>query len=347
MLRDVVSKHIKPRLVPFRCQTSAVSTLTLQKGYGDYVFSNPSTGVLALAHRDGFSRTSLIFGCGNPADGGYIGNTNATGQTNNFSLTAFDEAGNAATSLTEGFCYGWDSTDLSISSPQRVDCTFGRPRIIWGKITGSSGAVAIGTGDFSCVRNSTGDYTVTFKRPFSQVPVVTVTAIATATATATIDQSGATRTASGVEIVVGDNTGSGVDADFYIVVVGQDTLSDSGKNRNFLQNSQRKPRIVVGQVLNTAGTWSWAVGSATGMLDFSATITDNGAGDATVTVSDLFKREAAVILTSTTQRAQLHTAYNATTGEIRFLTKAADGTNTDVSGVTNIFIIGSDDVSQY
>lgn len=341
----MITKHIKPRIVPFRVQTNAISTLTYQKGYGDYTFATGGTGLLSLTHRDGFSRVGLVFANGNPADGGYVATTDTAGQKSAFGLKGYDEAGNATATTIEGFTYGWDNTDLSISKPQRVVSTFNDPRIIWGKITGSSGAVAIGTSDFSCVRNTTGDYTVTFKRPFSQTPVVLTTAINTATATATIDQNVTTRTASSVEVIVGDNTGSGVDSDFYIVVIGQDTFSDSGKNRDILENSQRKPRIVVGQVANSGGSWSWAIGGNTGALDFSSTITDNGAGDATVTVSELFAREAAVIITSTTQRAQLHTAY--TNGAIRFLTKAADGTDTDANGITNIFVIGSDDATQY
>lgn len=347
MLREVKSKHVKPRLVPFRYNTAAISTQAGQVGYGDYTAASGGTGILTLTHRDGFSRVGMALVAGNPADGGYVSLNDTAGQKNAFACTGRSEAGTATATTIEGFTYGWDSTDLSISKDQRVACTLNDPRIVWGKITGSSGAVASGTGDFSCTRASAGDYTITFKRPFTSVPVVLVTGIDTsAAATASIKQSLSTRTASSVRIIIAPNSATPADEDFYIVAVGQDSKSDSGRNRNPLQNSQRKPRIVAAQIVNTAGTWSWGVGGTTGALDFASTITDNGAGDFSITLQDKFAREPAIILSTTTQRCQVHSFVNST-GVLRVLTKAANDTNTDVTGITNIFMIGTDDISEY
>jgi hypothetical protein len=347
MLRDVLSKHIKPRIIPFRADTASITDRSVQKGYGDYVFSTGGTGLLTLTHRDGFSRAGLVFSVGTTGDGGYVAPTDTTGQVNAFTIKSFDKAGNAAAATIEGFCYGWGSSDLSLSKVQRVRCSLNDSRIIWGKITGLTGAVAFGTGDFSCTRASAGDYTVTFKRPFCQTPVVMVTGVGTsAAATTSIKTAAASRTASSVRIIIAPNSGTPADADFYIVVVGQDTKSDSGKNRNILQNSQRKSRIVAAQIINTAGTWSWGTGGTAGALDFASTITDNGAGDFSITLQELFKREPAIIVSTTTQRSQVH-SYTNSTGVLRILTKAANDTNTDVSGITNIFMIGSDDPSEY
>lgn len=44
--------------------------------------------------------------------------------------------------------------------------------VIGGVINGSASTITIGSGDFTLVKNSTGDYTITFSRPFIDEPVV-------------------------------------------------------------------------------------------------------------------------------------------------------------------------------
>ena len=140
-----------------------------------------------------------------------------------------------------------------------------------------------------------------------------------------------------------DEAGTLVAAAFYILVIGSDSRSDSAKGRMPLENSQRKPRIVAGQISNAAGTPSISIGGATGGADL-ITLVDNGAGDFSVTIAESFIREPAIFLSTTRQRVQVHSY---TAGVIRLLTKAAAGSNTDVTGITQIFVIGSDDAAQY
>lgn len=52
----------------------------------------------------------------------------------------------------------------------------GGPQTVRGRVNGSNGAVIQGVG-FTCVRNSTGDYTVTFSPAFAVIPIITVTPI--------------------------------------------------------------------------------------------------------------------------------------------------------------------------
>lgn len=353
MLREVITKHNKARIVPFRSSMSSTA-VSFFSGGGDLTATRTGTGAATYTQKDGFSRASLMFG-GTVRSGGfgsYLGLGDTTGQTNSFTCVGRAYDGVAADCDVDGFFYGWDSTDLSITKSQRVASTANDPRIIWGRVTGATGAIAIGGGDFSCTRISTGTYNLTFKRPFSFgiSPVVCIQPIST---TLTVSAEPANyysdstyKTASNFRFELDNASGNATDCDFYVIVMGQDSRSDSGKNRNPVQNSQRKPRIVVAQVINTGGTWSWGIGGTAGALDFASSITDNGAGDFSITLSEKYIREPAVLACTTTQRAIVHSNV-ASTGVIRILTKAANGTNTDVNGITNIFIIGSDDPSEY
>lgn len=339
MLREVKNKHIKPRIVPFEVTTTA-STATVDIGYGDYTATRTGTGAATLTHRQGFSRSGLIFLSNSQAASYYACYNSATNTSSAFPVAIFTDAGVAAEGNASGFCFGWDSSDLSISKAQRVAATQDAPRIIWGKITGSSGAVTIGSSDFSCTRTGTGAYTITFKKAFGKPPCVKVTC----------SSSGPHRrefisavTAAGCTVATGNSVPAAADSDFYICAIGTDGRSDSARGRLPLENSQRKPRIVAGQVTMASGTPSISIGRATGGADL-ITLVDNGAGDFSVTIADSFIREPAIFTTTTTQNTQVHSY---TAGVVRITTVAANGNNTDVDGVTNIFIIGSDDAAEY
>ncbi|OQB10437.1 MAG: hypothetical protein BWY21_00358 [Parcubacteria group bacterium ADurb.Bin216] len=344
MLREVCHNHVKPRLLAFRTSQNS-NGVNARYGYGDFTFARPSDGILTVTPREAFTRNSLIFGVqGGAGDGGYVGNSDATGKSSVFSLTGYDSAGNATDSDIDGVIFGWDSSDANLVKDQRVTTGLYNSRIIWGRVTGTTGAVVVGNGDFSVTRSGTGTYVVSYRRTFSQAPVVLVSGIATSTALSPrITNSASARLATGCTITLAGNSGSPADGDFYIVVIGQDTRSDSSKRRQILMNSQRKPRILGAQVTMASGTPSLTIGGQTGGIDFTG-LTDNEAGDFSLTIAKPFARQPAVIVSTTTQRSQVHSYSN---NVIRVLTKAANDTNTDVDGVTNILVIGSDDASEY
>jgi hypothetical protein len=339
MLREIVNKHVKPRIVPFQLTTTA-STATMNIGYGDYTVTRTGTGAGALVHRHGFYRNGLILLSQGTTNGGYAVYNTTAGENDNFLYSILDNAGAAAEGTAEGFCFGWDSSDLSLCKKQRVAATLNAPRIIWGKITGTTGATAIGIRDFSATRTAAGTYTVTFKKAFAFTPVVMVTGIATAAATTARITS---KTAAGCTVLLAPQTGTATDADFYICAIGSDARSDAGRGRMPLQNSQRLPRIIACEITNTGGTPTLTIGGSTGGTDFT-TLTDNGAGDFSITVAEPFKREPAIFITTTTQRAQVH-SYAANV--IRLQTRASGGAATDTNGVTHVFVIGTDDISEY
>ena len=346
MLRELKNVHIKPRLSPFRGNLSSTASQNiLTKGYGDFTWARASAGVGTLTARHPYSRNGFFFATpdNGQSDGGYACYGSTTGTGSAFAIKSFDTAGNAGDLAVEGVTFGFDSSDLSLCKQQRVANTLQYSRVNFGKIA-AAGTVSIGPKDFSCTHTATGIYTINFLRPYAQVPVVLISPISTSTtAAAVITTAFSSRTGASVTVDLSNATGTLADYDFYIAVFGQDTKSDAGRGRYPTTCSQRKPRIVACQITNTAGTPTLTIGGATGGADFT-TMTDNGAGDFSVTMTNPFKREPAVFVMTSNQRCQVHSY---TAGVIRVLTQNAAGTNTDVSGVTHIMAIGSDDASEY
>lgn len=339
MLREIVNKHFRPRLIPFLLTTTA-SGATVQLGYGDCTASRASTGTGTLTLRQGFTRNGLCLLSQAVVAGGYAAYNSTAGENDAFAFTLLNASGTANEGTTDGLLFGWDSSDLSLCKAQRVAGSLNCPRLIWGKVTGTTGAVAIGNRDFGCTRTAAGTYVVTFKKAFAFSPTIIVTGISSSAATTAMTSN---RSAGGVTVTMAPQTGTPTDSDFYIVAVGVDARSDAGRGRMPLQNSQRKPRIIACEVTNTGGTWSLSIGGATGGTDFTS-LTDNGAGDFSITIAEPFKREPAVLVTTTTQRGQVH-SYSGNT--IRIQTRNSAGSAADTNGVTHVFVIGSDDVSEY
>lgn len=338
MLRDVYNRHIRPRIMPFQLTTAATPSCTVNIGYGSLTAVRGGTaGAGTITPRTPFTRGGMLFMGQTSTTGGYATYNTTTGSSSSFAYSMLANGGVATDGAGDGFLFGWDSSDVSYSAKQDLLCTFNYPKMIWGKITGATGAVAIGKGDFTCTRTGTGIYSIRFSVCFGMIPVVIATGIAAAAAsTAKVTD----KTAYGCTITMATQAAA-ADQDFYIVAIGQRSRSDAGRIRAVMATTQRKTRIVAATITNTGGTWSLTNGS----YDVSSTITDTGAGDFSITLLEPFKREPIVIATTTTQRAQCGAA--ATTSVVRIQTRAAGGATTDTNGITNVFIIGSDDVCEY
>jgi hypothetical protein len=339
MLRDVKNKHIKPRIVPFRATLSATAAnVAVNTGYGDYSIARASAGTGTLTLKEPFSRNCLPFLSQETTTGGYTTFNSATGLSATVPFTLLNTGGSAVDGVVSGFTFGWDSTDLSLCSLQDVAATISSPRVIWGKVTGTTGAVAINAKDFECTRTAAGTYTVTFRRSFGSIPVVMVTGSGNASTSVANRSKVTSVTAEGCVVTMAPESGTPTDGDFYILAIGTDGRSDAAKGRMPLENSQRKPRIVAGRITVATGVPTISIGGATGETDLTS-IVDGGAGDFSFTISQAFAREPAIFLTTTTQSAEV---VSYTAGVVRIKTKNATGDDTDVNGVTSIFIIGTD-----
>jgi hypothetical protein len=339
MLRDVKNKHIKPRIVPFRATLSATAAnVAVNTGYGDYSIARASTGTGTLTLKEPFSRVALPFLSQETTTGGYTTFNSATGLSATVPFTLRNTSGTAVDGVVSGFTFGWDSTDLSLCKEQRVAASISSPRVEWGKVTGTTGVVAINAKSFKCTRTTNGTYTITFGCSFGSIPVVMVTGSGN-TSTSVANRSRVTSvTAQGCTVTMAPESGTPTDGDFYILAIGTDGRSDAAKGRMPLENSQRLPRIVAGQITVASGTPTISIGGATGGADLT-TIVDGGTGDFSFTIAQAFAREPAIFLSTTTQEAEV---VSFTAGVVRFKTKNSSGNDTDVNGVTNIFIIGTD-----
>ena len=90
------------------------------------------------------------------------------------------------------------------------------PRTLTGRITGSSGATAAGTG-FTSSRSSAGVYVITFTTAFAAAPVVVGNVIVAAGGSLTFKVQAVS--ASSATVFTGSDAGVGVDQDFGFLVV--------------------------------------------------------------------------------------------------------------------------------
>jgi len=103
-----------------------------------------------------------------------------------------------------------------IKSSQRL------PRQLHFKVDGTgSASIVIGSKDASLADNGTGDYTLTFVKPFARPPVVVASSL---TAGAVIQIASASATA--VQLVVTDLAAAALDADLMVVVQGFDAADE-------------------------------------------------------------------------------------------------------------------------
>jgi len=105
-----------------------------------------------------------------------------------------------------------------IKSTQRL------PRQLALKVNGVGGSPAIQIGQFDATLadNGTGDYTLTFAKPFARSPVVVASCV-TATCYAEI----AAATATSVQILTKSNANAATDAVFHVIIQGYDAADET------------------------------------------------------------------------------------------------------------------------
>ena len=340
MLREVRNVHFRPRITPFSVTTTA-STATLNIGSGDFTVTRTGVAAFTLVAKDGFSRTAFVYATTGASigAGSYVRWNGVASSKSSWDISALTASGGTTEGTVDGFIFGFDSTDLSLCKFQRVLITTVRPRVLWGKVTGSTGVLTSGSKSFKVTRTVAGTYTVLFTPGFGTTPVMMAQGISTSVV---VNCNVTNKTAEGCTITTAPETGTPADADFYIMAIGQDTRSDAGKNRTPLLNNQRRPRIIAGEITNTGGAYTLTIGGATGGTDWT-TLLDNGPGDVSVTIATPFSREPALFSTTSSIRVMANYSANVT----RYVARNAAGAATDISGQTYIFAIGSDDITDY
>ena len=106
---------------------------------------------------------------------------------------------------------------------REIKATQRLPRQLAFKVTGTGTvAIAIGQFDGTLVKNGTGDYTLTFSKPFARSPIC-VASCQTATCYAEI----AAASSTSVQVLTKSNANAATDAVFHLIVQGYDAADET------------------------------------------------------------------------------------------------------------------------
>lgn len=346
MLRTLKNAFVAPRLMGFKA-TSDSGACTVGISPDDvYSAASSSTGRSYLTLADVFARVPVVVGSPFSSDVGASGAVliEADPTISLLSLLTHDGT-NADDGSLNALCLGWDTDDTGYrgyntdkSAPFTVKSSWNSPRIELFKITPHSTTYAINIGSHKATltRNDTGDYTVTFKRPFSSDAVVAVGTVIAGTA-AHFHVVSCSATA--VRVLVGAS-GSGSDSNpFYLVVKGSDNPQYGARHRKAVKVSDRLPRIIGVHAAYSGGTPSLVVGTG------DVTLTDTGTGELTVTFAKPFAREPIVLANKDT--AGLVTAdAAASTSSVLLNCFNNAGAAADPADI-HALIIGYDDIDEW
>lgn len=339
MLRQLFDKYNDPRFFYGQVTTSGGNAAVVDLGPNDYASAvEAAAGKPVLTLKQPFRRTPVAL-CAigtNIANGGY-GTIDVASTTAVASLGLLNQAGTAADGTADFLLYGYQSADISRCISQQVLCSKRRSRMLGGKVTtsGAVATVAFGKTDFTVTRTAQGVYSVTFKRAFSQTPIVLPIGISSTVVRA---PKVTAKSAAGCTITFYDETQTAQDADWYVIVVGTDIRDEHGLAFAQVDNPQRRPRIIAGQITYTAG-----VPAATINLPEFSSITDNNTGDATLVLANPFRQECIVMATARNTRVQVHTG---SASSPRLICRNAAAAATDPSTV-DFLLLGTDDPAEY
>lgn len=343
MLRPVKSPNRRARILAVAATTAGSAANTIQVGSEEGTFTNASADEqLDIALREPFHRAPIVLAAAGASIGaGGTAIVSAAATASSVSVETINGAGSADVGGVEALILGFDSSITEISAKKEnlfdiLHATFRNARIVSGQVD-TDGTKLIGGSAFTSVKNATGDYTITFSRPFGRTPVVIPT-VFTAGASAKV----VSKTVGTVNITTFDAANSAADVKFNFVAFGSSTQQENRSLRGGeVETSFRKPRIFGGRVDYDTGTPSIVIG--TGLF----TITDTGDGLLDIEFVEAFGREPIVIACchTTAGWASLTGASSLTTG-CQINTTDEAGVDADPTGVY-FLVIGSDDSVEY
>lgn len=352
MLREVRHPHVGLRIIPFSFTLSA-GTPTLVAGLGSLAMTDGGVGVYTLtANRAFMARPGVLITRNQSSLGAAEGMARFDVRGSNSTNAAFrlnalnDDAGAAEDCGINGLIIGTDAQSNQsedIVPYQKVKCEWDRAVIIGGSVQGSIPQVDIGKKDFSVTKNGTGDYTVTFLRPFGSNPIITVNSWTACSCKILRDTAGDLSPTQCRLLFTNIDSGAAEDAIFNIMVLGTLSTMPQHNVRSVLQNTQRKPRLLYFEVNPSAGTSTISIGGK------DATLTDNGAGDFTLTFTTPFARQPVAVaqgmLADTTDNDAIIISQTASAIRIKCC-NISGGAGLDGEKV-GVLVLGSDDATEY
>lgn len=238
--------------------------------------------------------------------------------------------------MTAGFINSF--TDVIKSPKQRVVATFPGPVLMGFRVT-NSGSVAIASGNRqgSAVRNGAGDVTITLTHPLARYRTIAVSCENATAAYCIVTALSATS----FTVKTFDSSAVAADVNFHVLLLGSNSSFRAGRMRKNLQVPQLNPRIIVGKLVDSAGTPTISIGGATNGIDF--TVTDDGTGAYTITLARPFKRLPVVCCTAKATNAQLSAAPTVSAFSILCSNDSGTATDDDV----NFVALGYDTTLEY
>jgi hypothetical protein len=343
MLRPIKTTVSRARLVAYSATTAASAANTVQVGKDEAVFTNATAdNQLDVALRNPFHRGVVAVACAGAsvADGG-VARIITRSKTTLATTTV--GGGNAADpGGVEVLALGFDSTLTTINANKlnmfdAVVSSFRQPMIIAGKVL-STGVKSIGGSTFTSVKNSTGNYTVTFPKGFGRNPTVVVTAVSGAEGYSALVSA---KTNNTFTVKTFNPSDSAADCAFNFIAYGSTGTHEHRMDRGpVVEVGFRKPRLLALRIPYTAGAPAIDIGAG------QATVADTAEGRATITYSEAFAREPIVLASCEGTDGSWATIH--TTSSTGCLIEMAGSTGTlDDPTALHVIVLGSDDAAEY
>lgn len=342
MLRPIDSHNLGLRILPF--DLAYAGGVPVVNGGVPVDFSSITdngTGDATFNIDRGFQREEMLFASrtGSPTTPGGYAYADAVSGNNKIKVVADDGAGSGEDADTNGLIVGFDSDLTYLVKKHQVRSSIRRSRMIGGIFLGATAVVSVGKSDFTIVNNDVGEYTITFRKPFSAgiTPIVLVTTVGTTELSHVV----VSRTVAGCVLNFFDTSGVAAEADFHMIVLGTDMASAPRGGNSLVLNSQRKPKLIALRVSNAATP-------AINIHSEYGTVADSGlgTGDKTITLgaSYAFGRTPVCILAphGATGNSSI---VSASASALRLQTFNAAGSLADIA--CQVLMLGSDDSVEY
>lgn len=315
MLRAINTTRLSTRVIGYQVTTTAGPSISAGI-FPDEAssLSRPNAGRCIATLRNQFSRAPIVLatpGVG-ASNGSYV---HISGDP---SITTIDtqlltEAGAAQEGTHNVLVVGYDQLD-SIRRPATVGKVYAGARdpILLGiKFAGASGVVSLGKSVCTVVRNGTGDYSLTFKPGFGQIPVILPGAEGGSGLVCRVSEQGPTSCrvlCHTIDAVATDPT------NVHLLVYGTASYFVRGGRRDkLLQTQNRRARLIAFRVDYTAGTPAIVIGGG------DATLTDVGTGVCRITFASPFVGAPIVLANAFNARAVNVTSVSATSVDVQIV----------------------------
>lgn len=340
MLRTLQSPNYRPKLLGARFDTQD-EVYQVNPGIFTGAIPTAASGETTLTLAKPFARQCVPFVSsytGNVADGHVAGieEVSLATSASQFRVSALQGGGAADPGSMYALIAGWDSPDTSQCLMQAVKTNITRPRLIAMSVDGTGTAsITRGSGQATLTDNGTGNYTLTYTTAFGCAePLVYATCKGVDPNSPVVESS----TSTGCEIQIANQAGTATDADFDIVILGNDgTPMDSGVElQRSIQCPWRKPVMLAFTIDVSGGTPSLTIGG-----EF-ATITDIGVGNYSIDLKADYQFAATpvVLVCANSNNGRANVSSPTTKSSVEIVVAQADGGALQDYGA-NVLMFGS------